>query len=845
MERGIKHFFYKSVCCVIILCLLLFSGLFWFMSKQTKTTANKISEKYMDEVNIQVAQKFETVVSFMTNELKGVVDRTPPDSNLSYEELLEEIRLSAEVRSFSYLGLYRNKEAKVVHGNGKIDIVSDMVTPNKDGYFLTRGTDAAGNSLFVFGLAINYPAADGEDDYNSIVAAVPMESVFEYLGLNESENDLRFVVINSDGLYVLRNNETLDYNYFDRVENTYETCYGETPQEYVSRLKDTISNGGNYFTTVQFDGVKRVVFASRISEDIQWYLITTTPESFLTNYISELDGTRAVGTVIVAAIIVAVMFIVLRMYYIRSKKQQTELIKEKQRAEHASKAKSEFLSNMSHDIRTPMNAIIGMTEIAERNINDVNKMQDCLKKIKLSSKHLLSLINDVLDISKIESGKMTLDMSPMSLKETMEDLVNIIRPQIKAKNQFFDIFIQNIATEDVYCDRVRLNQILLNLLSNAIKFTPEEGKIYVYVNEEKSSKGEDYVEVHFKVTDTGIGMSDEFQKKMWESFLRENNEQVKYTTGTGLGTTIVKSIVELMGGTINVHSEVGKGSTFEVIVDLKRSDINEKDMKLPEWNILVVDDNGMLCRSAADNLSELGAKVECETSGAKAVQTVEERCRENKGYDIILVDWQMPDMDGIQVIKSIKEKINADIPLLLISAYDLDDIAENANASQIDGFIPKPLFKSTLYNALSWYMEGEKQELDKKENNNIDMCRKHILLAEDNDINWEVAYEILSDTGMELERAENGKECVEKFEASDIGYYDAILMDVRMPVMNGYDATRAIRASSRSDSTLPIIAMTADAFSDDVETALECGMNAHLTKPIDIDLTLKTLKKYI
>lgn len=268
MERGIKHFFYKSVCCVIILCLLLFSGLFWFMSKQTKTTANKISEKYMDEVNIQVAQKFETVVSFMTNELKGVVDRTPPDSNLSYEELLEEIRLSAEVRSFSYLGLYRNKEAKVVHGNGKIDIVSDMVTPNKDGYFLTRGTDAAGNSLFVFGLAINYPAADGEDDYNSIVAAVPMESVFEYLGLNESENDLRFVVINSDGLYVLRNNETLDYNYFDRVENTYETCYGETPQEYVSRLKDTISNGGNYFTTVQFDGVKRVVFASRISEDI-------------------------------------------------------------------------------------------------------------------------------------------------------------------------------------------------------------------------------------------------------------------------------------------------------------------------------------------------------------------------------------------------------------------------------------------------------------------------------------------------------------------------------------------------------------------------------------------------
>lgn len=433
----------------------------------------------------------------------------------------------------------------------------------------------------------------------------------------------------------------------------------------------------------------------------------------------------------------------------------------------------------------------------------------------------------------------------MSLRDAMDDIVNIMQPQVKTKRQYFDIFIQSIKTEDVFCDSVRLNQVLLNLLSNATKFTPEEGRIDVHLYQEESPVGEDYVRTHFVVEDTGIGMSEEFQSKIFDSFERENSDQVAKIMGTGLGMSITKAIVDLMKGTIQLTSELGKGSKFHITLDLKKCEIDEKDMMLPHWDVLVVDDNEQLCTSAVANLQELGVHTEWSLDGRQAIRMIEDRHLQNNDYDFVLVDWKMPNMNGIEVIREMRNvMVGNKIPAFLISAYDWSELEEEVDASEIEGFISKPLFKSTLYLYLKKYMEGE-DFADESEEIEIDFEGKHILLAEDIDVNWEFISEILSSVGLILERAVNGKECLEMFEASEIGFYDAILMDIRMPVMNGYDATIAIRGLERSDNGLPIIAMTADAFSDDAQHCLEVGMDAHIAKPIDLKECMRTLQKYL
>ena len=340
-------------------------------------------------------------------------------------------------------------------------------------------------------------------------------------------------------------------------------------------------------------------------------------------------------------------------------------------------------------------------------------------------------------------------------------------------------------------------------------------------------------------------MSEEFQKRIWDDFSREDTEEVRHILGTGLGTAITKGIIDLMGGKIFLDSELGKGSDFHIMLELKRADVQEEDMKLPPWNVLVVDDNEQLCESAVSNLEELGVHVEWALNGSKAIQMVEERHKSQKDYQCVLIDWKMPGMDGIQTVHEIRRRVGKAIPVFLISAYDCEDIENEISASAIEGFIPKPLFKSTLYQRLVMYAEGYTEDTEQKESQDVDFSGKRVLLAEDMEINWEVASEILSITGVELEWAINGKECLEMFEKSEVGYYDAILMDIQMPVMNGYDATQAIRSLERPDHDLPIIAMTADAFSGDVQKCLENGMNAHLQKPIDLKECMRVLQKYL
>ncbi len=845
MDKRKTSFFKYSFWGMIAICVVVFVCLAIMMSYQTKNTIEEVSDIYMGEMNVQLQQKFSAIITLRLGQLNSVIERTPPTDE--YNELeLEELRISAEVRKFSSLAFYaEDGEIETVYGE-KIELVDNsevMLSLNEEGELVTRGVNEAGDKVLVLGKIAHYPMKNGKTS-KILLIGIPMEYLNDNMYLHVNDAVVYSHLIDQDGSFIIRNGDAFRESYFSRLEDEVQEYHGKNGKDYADELRAAMESGENYSASVFVKGRERYIYCAPISENSQWYLITVMQNGVMDKAITKLETLRM--TLIIGAILVILgaMSILFALYYRFSQHQVQELDKAKQEAVRANKAKSEFLSSMSHDIRTPMNAIIGMTEIAMKNMQDTVRIDDCLHKIKLSSKHLLGLINDVLDMSKIESGKMTLNVRVMSLRGAMEDMVNIMQPQVKAKNQYFDIFIQNILSEKVYCDDVRLNQVLFNLLSNAVKFTPEGGRIDVHMYQEPSPVGEEYVRTHLQVRDTGIGISEEFQKRIFDTFAREETEKVTHTSGSGLGMAITKSIVDLMKGTIELQSEQGKGSDFHIILDLKEAAENEEEMHLPEWNVLVVDDNEMLCASAVANLEELGVHAEWTVDGMEAVHLIEERHKHNDDYNFVLIDWKMPNMNGLQTIHEIQSRVGRDIPIFLISAYDWSDIAEEESDAKIEGFISKPLFKSTLYERLKQYVEGYNAE-DKKEEQKIDFNGKHVLLAEDLDINWEVAKEILSVAGLQLERAVNGKDCLEKFEQSQVGYYDAILMDIRMPVMNGYDATRAIRELERPDKGLPIIAMTADAFSDDAQHCMECGMDAHIPKPLDVKECLCVLQKHL
>ncbi|MCI9068322.1 MAG: response regulator, partial [Lachnospiraceae bacterium] len=619
---------------------------------------------------------------------------------------------------------------------------------------------------------------------------------------------------------------------------------GKGGEEYVRELQAAIAGQEDYSALVSMDGVHNHIYCSPLPFS-DWYLVSVMPFGTLDDAVNSLGDQRVYTMTGACMVIMAAIITIFILYYRMSQRQMRELNEAKAEAVRANRAKSEFLSNMSHDIRTPMNGIVGMAAIATTNIDDKQRVRDCLRKITLSSKHLLGLINDVLDMSKIESGNLSLNVNQISLRETMDNIVNIVQPQIRARNQHFDIFIQRIETEEVHCDSIRLNQILINLLSNAIKFTPEEGYINVYLSQEPSPKGDAYVRCHFRVKDTGIGMDREFQEHIFDTFSRERNDRVDKIEGTGLGMAITRSIVDVMGGDIELASEPGRGSEFHIILDMERAEVKEEDMVLPPWKMLVVDNNEDLCLSAVSTLKEIGIEAEWAMDGETAVEMVRKRHVEEDDYEIVLLDWKMPGMDGLAALKEIRRYLGDATPILIISAYDWSDIEEEAKAAGAQGFISKPLFRSNLYLGLRHFAGGEEPVVQVQEERTEEFSGKRILLSEDNDLNWEIAEDILTEAGFEVERAENGKVCVESFEKSETGYYDIILMDIRMPVMNGYEAAKAIRALPRKDSSLPIIAMTADAFSDDIKHCLECGMNEHVAKPIDVDRLTQILKKYL
>ncbi len=847
MKNRATHGLIFSLVCISVLCILTFSFMAVQMNRRGAKAISDIGSLYMAGMSEQAAAHFGTAIELRMSQVRVLVDSVPPGNGMSESAMRVALSYGARVRGFDHLAFYMGDGSfQMIYGS-QVEVdepekFEKAVTGGQE--ILTTGHDDSGEDMLMIAIPAAYSMKDNGKSV-ALVGALPLSYIRNTLSLDVDESLIYYFIIRSDGSFVVRDSDVDDKNYFDRVLTKYDTLEGKTPEEYLAEIRVVMAEGWNYSSEFSLNGERRNLYATSLPYS-NWYLLFFMPHGKLNQTVDRLEQEWGLFSVVSCGLILLALLAVFSWYIRLTRRQMHELVEARMAAERANKAKSEFLSNMSHDIRTPMNGIVGMTAIARANLDNIQQVQNCLKKIDLSSRHLLGLINDILDMSKIESGKLTLHMEQISLQEIMQGIVNIIQPQINAKNQRFDVYIYDIPVEHVYCDSIRLNQILLNLLGNAIKFTPEGGFIHVSLYEEYSSQEDERIRVHLRVKDTGIGMSAEFKEKIFESFSREDSSRVQKTEGAGLGMAITRHIVDAMNGTIEVESEQGAGTEFHVTLDLEKAPKKEEEMRLPPWDILLADDDELLCKSAAATLRTIGCHTQWVLTGEAALEMAAERHRQGEDYPIILLDWKLPGMDGLQTARRIRETCGSASRILLVSAVDWSDVSEQAREAGIDGAIPKPLFRSTLYYALRAYGDASEETEVREMETGTDLTGRRVLLAEDNDLNREIAEELLSDLGLELDWAENGQICVEKFQNNPAGWYDAILMDIRMPVMNGYEATRAIRALNREDAgTIPIIAMSADAFSDDVRQCLECGMNAHTAKPIDVDEVVRLLETYM
>lgn len=572
--------------------------------------------------------------------------------------------------------------------------------------------------------------------------------------------------------------------------------------------------------------------------------------------IQESTDEKAEAAIFYAVVIGLLMIvIVIYAYKLRNEYLINDELKRQQKilqdallvAQKANDAKRDFLSRMSHEIRTPMNAIIGMSAVAFNYLDDKKRTADCLSKITFSSKHLLMLLNDVLDMSKIENGKLNIRQELFDLKNLVTSLADINYGIATAKGLAFEIVISGFKDELLLGDSMRVNQILLNLLSNAIKFTPKGGSVRLEIRMLRSAS--DKIWLRFIVKDSGIGMKKEFLEHLYEPFEQADNGIARKYGGTGLGMAITKNLVAIMDGTIEVESQEGAGTTFMVDLPFGVSKVDKKTAaEMEEMRVLVVDDDNDTCEHAAVLLKGMGVNVDWALNGFEAIEKVRSACEDDgRCYDVCFIDWCMPELDGIETARRMRRYVGPDVLIIIISAYDWSGIEEQAKAAGVNAFIAKPFFASNLYNTL--LTVSRKPELGFSAVGNketYDFGGKKVLLVEDNELNMEIASELLKFVNLQVEHAENGKVAVDIFRNSKEKEYALIFMDIKMPLMNGYDAARCIRSSEHpAAGTIPIIAMTANAFNDDVQAAFDAGMNGHLAKPIDVEVLYKTIARYI
>ena len=662
-----------------------------------------------------------------------------------------------------------------------------------------------------------------------LLRVIPTEKLKEkWVFPLDQYKDAEISLIDSDSNYIIKGHEYKNSNFIEFYKS-----YNQVDVAGVEELRERLSTESGSFFMTNSRGEECLIAYAPISANRGWTILNYIRSSSLQRCTVDWFLVGGVACALLFLLIIDMTF--MNAFIVRL----NEAAKE---AEAANRAKSDFLSTMSHDIRTPMNAILGLTTIAQRNVDDQTIVKDSLYKIGLAGNHLLTLINDILDISKVESGKLTLTPNVFSIVEVTENLVNISQPMAKDKSIDFDFHANAIEYEYLYADQLRVNQVFINILSNALKYTEPNGSVSVDLHELPSSVP-GTVRLMYRVADTGMGMSEEFMTHMYESFSRQTDSRVNKVQGTGLGLAITKQMVDLMGGTIECQSKEGEGTTFTITLDLPIAEHETEDMKLESVTVLVVDDDESVLQSAQAALSSLDAHVEVASSGAQALEMVGARHNRRDDYSVVIVDWKLPDMDGIEVTRRMRSLDKGQASTVLISAYDWSDIEESAKEAGVDGFISKPFFKSTLYRAINEQLHVATEQVA-REDDWSDIAGMRVLVAEDNDVNWQILSMLLSMHGIETTRAENGQVAVDLVASSGPGAYDLVFMDVQMPVMNGIEATKAIRALPDEQlAAIPIIAMTADAFSEDVVKCMDAGMNGHIAKPIDIKIVMKEIRR--
>ena len=721
-----------------------------------------------------------------------------------------------------------------------------------DGNFVLRQDDdfretaEAKKEYLVFGKCISDIQIDGHT-FKYMIRRVQISELDSKLRLESFGGEGMASVIDQDGNFIIKLNRTGSVAERDNFLEKLQTAkfYGDLTYDEVMKTVQDEPDGISF--EAKYDGTRYVVHIAAL-ENTDWYYAALVPTSVFSAVTNRILGLVFILILCIIAAVIFLAFTWSRSQHNRLKvaeEHRAQLSQALDMAQQANRAKTVFLNNMSHDIRTPMNAIIGFTALATKSIDNKETVLDYLAKIAQSSDHLLSLINDILDMSRIESGKVTIDEKEEELSDILHSIRNIFLADIKAKN--LDLFIDtmNIKNEHIICDKLRLNQVLLNILSNAVKYTPNGGMISLKIRqEEPMADGRCYYE--FRIRDNGIGMSEEFRKTIFEPFTREKTSTISGIQGTGLGMAITKNIVDMMGGTITCSSKQGEGSEFVVRLPLHiQENYVEESIDCSFANgvrALVVDDDMEACTSVAGMLRDIGMRSEWCVSGKEAVVRSEEAFAIHDRYEAYIIDWMMPDMNGIETARRIRKVVGPEAPIIILSAYDYSNIETEALEAGVTAFISKPIFESDLKRTLARvYGAGQAAE---QEAAGPSFAGKRILLVEDNELNQEIATAILEDEGIEVETAGNGQEACDTLLEKGAGYYDLVLMDIQMPIMDGYEASEKIRSFEDEElSKVPIFAMTANAFEEDKKKAFAAGMNGHIAKPINISVLMEELKK--
>lgn len=832
---------------LLVLIVVLMISSFWFLKTAQKTTENSVydvSEVYLQELTNQKVNQFQINLDNQVRQLRIAIATLNAKDTGSKEKLQDCIKETNQVSDFDFFAL--------IDDEGTIYTESDVINDPSKYPFVNKDPKEAevsmekvdGNNLIM----VLVPLEDASFEGRKITRAAAGVNADVFSEKIFSQYDFGRIfceVITEDGSFVIKTN----HNHLKEKSNLFsglgrEAVFGENFS--LDHLKSDINAGKSGVASYYLQDILHYTYYAPI-EGTDWYMKTTIHYDLVSSKIDAVRLTMTRNSLIQLALVILILLAVFGIY-LSVRKKNEKLNYQRIQAEESNRAKSTFLSNMSHDIRTPMNAIIGFTNLAIQSKESMERVQGYLAKILASSNHLLTLINDVLEMSRIESGKIYLDETECNLSEILHDLNTIIIGQIEGKQQELLMDAVDVVNEDVYCDKLRLNQILLNLLSNAIKFTPSGGKISVQFKQ-KEEAPEGYGAYELRVKDSGIGMTQEFADKVFTPFERERTSTVSGIQGTGLGMAITKSIVDLMEGRIEVKTAPDQGTEFIIHVNFKLQETQREYTPIAELTgvkALVVDDDFDACDAATRMLLKLGMQSEWTLSGKEAVLRTKQSVSLNDAFGVYIIDWRLPDLGGVEVARQIRAIVGDSAPILIMTAYDWANIEDEARAAGVNAFCSKPMFMSDLQATLSKAIGQQVMipEASEAPEETADFTGKRVLLVEDNELNREIAHEILSQAGFEVEAAEDGSIAVEMVEGSTPGYYDLILMDVQMPIMNGYEATRAIRSLENKElASTVIIAMTANAFEEDKKAALDAGMNEHIAKPIDMEVLFEVLGK--